>query len=106
MDHVSGVTGKYFHFFKSEAQRMGLEDTVEVDVYHLRTNKIFKVTMWMYANGGSNGDSHGRRHPYSSADAGDWQVDDTLWRKCDDDTSDFSGEDSLAIIVPLLLLLL
>jgi hypothetical protein len=98
VDHAHGAAGQYFNFFKSEAQRMGLEDTVEVDVYHPRTNKIFKVVMWMSPNGGSSGDSHGRKTP--SASAGDWQVGDTLWRKCDDDTSDFPDEDSRATIVP------
>ena len=80
IDHNSGINGKYFNF-DIEIVNNILGNTFETGnymIFNKRTKSIRLTRMWSYENGGSNGDGHGRYHPLSIAQQGDWQQNDIL----------------------------
>eukprot|EP01084_Bolivina_argentea_P133328 235288_1 len=81
VDHAFGPSGMYFNFDVSTAScLLDLTGTslTHGSIHHViyfRDNSIDSsrsVMIWTQPNGGSNGDGHGRIHPYSSAAEGDW----------------------------------
>merc|ERR1711924_260861 len=48
----------------------------------VRTGESGEMRLWSYVNGGSTGDSHGRKNPFASAAQGDWVEGDCLTLPC------------------------
>jgi len=73
--------GRYFNFDISTIDEiLGRTDwSSEVfEVYSERKTAVYQVIIWRNSNGGSIGDGHGRKHPYSDSAKGDWQKDEEL----------------------------
>lgn len=80
-DHAHGVTGKYFNFdLASAAESLGrsLVNGEELWAWSEQFGGWREVMVWTAVNGGSDGDGHGRLHPYDTASQGDWDVGDHL----------------------------
>lgn len=87
-DHASEIDGKYFNFNKAGAQaKLGItipdgETGQDLTLQCVRTGESGEMKVWGYVNGGSTGDSHGRKNPFESAAPGDWVEGDCLTLPC------------------------
>ena len=73
-DHKNGVAGKYFNFNAPS----GWTPDQAVEVKQCRNGQAIwsgRIKWWNHKNGGSTGNSNGRRD--SGASSGQWQVGDT-----------------------------
>lgn len=80
VNHIHGnkVDGKYFNIYKSE---IGISTTTKTIATQYRDGKEIWcgcVVIWTTVNGGSNGDSHGRRDPVNCSSPGDWKTGDYI----------------------------
>eukprot|EP00930_Biecheleria_cincta_P011861 TRINITY_DN114_c0_g1_i1.p1 TRINITY_DN114_c0_g1~~TRINITY_DN114_c0_g1_i1.p1 ORF type:complete len:587 (-),score=63.73 TRINITY_DN114_c0_g1_i1:84-1844(-) len=95
VDHSSGVVGTYFNFDKPSGWT-AVGDNPKIDVKQCRGGVSIwsgSVTWWNSKNGGSTGNSHGRRT--SEPAAGQWQVGDTVTSgsQCPKACSSFAAAD-------------
>eukprot|EP00039_Didymoeca_costata_P011274 m.157477 g.157477 ORF g.157477 m.157477 type:complete len:989 (+) comp15119_c0_seq1:1560-4526(+) len=78
---VSPPNGHYFHFFQADAARLlpySLQTGEYVWIKNHRSGRTGIARFWMYANGGSIGDAHGRFNPTSARRNGDFAVGDRI----------------------------
>jgi len=79
-DHAHGPaeTGMYFHFSRADVEVLGKSQSLQGKVTNDRTGESGEAILWARANGGSEGDAHGRFHPPSKRRVGQFQRGDVL----------------------------
>lgn len=79
-DHAHGPAerGKYFHFSRDDVEALGHEHFLLGQITNARSGERCRAILWGRANGGSEGDAHGRFDPPSRTRIGQFQRGDEL----------------------------